>query len=125
MQWSIHVLYSHLLAATSVTAKNLNHSDVQTLSHNKFILDKILRFSFILINQIIHHGVRSKLDTVYFQQGMKIRICATFSKIVFLHCVLPCLGIKVHVNPSIHAVAPQTQHHTQLRNLTPSLTFSP
>ena len=33
MQWSIHVLCSHLLAATSVTAQNLNHSDVQTLSH--------------------------------------------------------------------------------------------
>ena len=61
---------------------------------------------------------------VYFQQGRKIRICATFSKIVFPHWVLPCLGIKVHVHPSIHAVAPQAQHYTQLRNLTPSLTFS-
>ena len=49
-------LLHHLLAATSVTAQNLNHSDVQTLSHTiNSYWTKSLDFFSILINRIIHH----------------------------------------------------------------------
>ena len=52
---ALTVLYQ-LLAATSVTAQNLNHSDVQTLSCTiNSYWTKSLDFFFILSNWIIYH----------------------------------------------------------------------